>query len=372
MAGDQGQIDAYLRVLVEQRGSDLHVKAGARPHVRNDGALTPIAEEVLTPEETERMAFAIMPRDRADEFSRTNEADYAYSIPGVGRFRVNTFRQKGTVAMVFRRVQSGIPDFATLGLPDVVRRLAEEPRGMVLVTGPTGSGKTTTLASMIDHINSTKRVHIVTIEDPIEVMHTDKQSIVNQREIGMDTADFHAAMKRVLRQDPDVILVGEMRDPETVWSALAAAETGHFVLSTLHTTDATETINRLIDFFPPNQQAQVRLSIAGSLRGVISQRLVPRADGKGRIAAVEVMVMTGRIFDCIVDPAKTHDIHDMIKEGEYYGMQTFDKAMFDLYSAGIITVRDALAGSSNPHDLKIMLQQAGLLSVTDEAAASFQ
>ncbi|MCC7078234.1 MAG: PilT/PilU family type 4a pilus ATPase [Acidimicrobiia bacterium] len=354
-------IDEYLRVVVEQQASDLHLKAGSPPHIRIDGELGPLSDEMVAPADLERMVFEIMPRDRAEEFSKTSEADFAYSLPGLGRFRVNAFRQRGSVGLVARRVQSGIPSFEQLGLPPVVEQLANEPRGLILVTGPTGSGKTTSLAAMIDHINGTRRCHVVTIEDPIEVLHTDKLSIVNQREVGVDTADFHQAMKRVLRQDPDVILVGEMRDPETVWAAMAAAETGHLVLATLHTTDATETVNRVIDFFPPHQQKQIRLSLAGSLRGIISQRLIPKADGTGRVPAVEVLVMTGRIFDCIADPEKTHEIAEMIKEGSYYGMQTFDDAMFHLYSTGQVTIRDALAGSSNPHDLKVKLQQAGIL-----------
>jgi len=361
-------VDDLLRTLVEQGGSDLHLKAGTPPHIRVDGALRPVAEVQLSPAELERMAYEIMPRDRADEFSRTNEADFAHAVSGLGRFRVNAFRQRSSVSMVFRRVQSGIPGFESLGLPPVIRTLSDEPRGLVLVTGPTGSGKTTTLAAMIDHINETKSVHVVTIEDPIEVLHTDKRSLVNQREVGMDTADFASAMKRVLRQDPDVILVGEMRDPETVWAALAAAETGHFVLSTLHTTDATETINRLIDFFPAQQQKQIRLSIAGSLRGVVSQRLVPTADGKGRMPVIEVLVMTGRVFDHIVDPEKTHDIHQLIKEGEYYGMQTFDQAVFKLYAEGKVTLKDAVECATNPQDFKIMLEQAGLLPTSRRAA----
>src|SRR5947208_9228146 len=234
-----------------------------------------------------------------------SEADFAHSVSGLGRFRVNVFRQRGSVGLVFRRVLPGIPSFETLGLPSVVRRLAEEPRGMVLVTGPTGSGKTTTIAAMIDHINETKGVNVVTIEDPIEVLHADKKAIINQREIGTDTNDYATAMRRVLRQDPDAIFIGEMRDPETVWAALAAAETGHLVLSTLHTTNATETVNRIVDFFPPFQQKQVRLTLASSLRGVISQRLLERADGSGRIPATHVLVTTAPISARIVDSANT-------------------------------------------------------------------
>ena len=338
-----------LRYTVEQRGSDLHVKTGSPPHVRVDGKLLPAPFERVSPADGERMAFQILPKDRADEFVETSEADFALSLSGLGRFRVNVFRQRGSVGLVFRRVLPGIPSFETLGLPSVVRRLAEEPRGMVLVTGPTGSGKTTTIAAMIDHINETKSVNVVTIEDPIEVLHVDKTSIVNQREIGTDTADYAMAMKRVLRQDPDVIFIGEMRDPETVWAALAAAETGHLVLSTLHTTNAVETVNRIVDFFPPHQQKQVRLSLASSLRGVISQRLLERADQKGRVPSIEVLVNTGRVFDRIVDPNQGGEsIEEIIADGEYYGMQTFDQSVFNLYKNGMV-------------DLRISLQQSGLL-----------
>ncbi len=364
------EIDDFLRMLVEQRGSDLHVKTGSSACVRVNGHLLPLSDRTLTPEEVEHWAFYIMPKKLSEEFRQSNEADFAYSISGIGRFRVNAFRQRGTVGMVFRRVQSAIPDITALGLPPIVGNLADERRGLVLVTGPTGSGKTTTLASMIDRINQTRRCHIVTIEDPIEVIHTDKLALVSQREIGMDTKDFATAMKRVLRQDPDVILVGEMRDPETVWAALAASETGHFVLSTLHTTDAQESVNRLIDFFPSAQQKQVRLSLAGALRGVVSQRLAPLSDGQGRTPIVEVMVTTGRIFDAIVDPEKTNSLHELIKEGEYYGMQTFDQAVYDLFVNGRITIQDALSSCSHPHDLKIMLQQSGVMRNAEGTAVS--
>src|SRR5579864_8342209 len=317
-------LNDLLRYVMEQRASDLHIKVGSPPFVRIDGHLQASPFEVVKGADTERMAFAIMPKEGADEFMTHSEADFAHSVAGMGRFRVNVFRQRGSVGMVLRRVLPGTPSFETLGLPPVVRRLAEEPRGLVLVTGPTGSGKTTTIASMIDHINETQAVNIVTIEDPIEVLHTDKTAMVNQREIGTDTRDYSEALRRVLRQDPDVIFIGEMRDPETVWAALSAAETGHLVLSTLHTTNATETVNRVVDFFPPFQQKQVRLSLASSLRGVVSQRLLERADGKGRVPAVEVMVMTGRVFDRILDPEDQEALEEVIADGEYYGMQTFD------------------------------------------------
>jgi twitching motility protein PilT len=349
-------LDALLRDAVDQRASDLHVKVGSRPFLRIDGKLVETGFDVVAPADTERVAFAIMPKQRADEFLAVNEADFAYTVAGLGRFRVNVFRQRGSVGLVLRRVLPGIPSFEDLGLPPVVRRLAEEPRGLVLVTGPTGSGKTTTLAAMIDHINETQQRHIVTIEDPIEVLHADKQSIVNQREIGTDTEDFHSALKRVLRQDPDVILIGEMRDPDTVWAALAAAETGHLVFSTLHTISATDTINRIIDFFPSHQQRQVRMSVAGSLRGIVSQRLLERMDGGGRVPAIEVLVATGRVFDRIADPDSTHDIEQIIAEGEYYGMQTFDQSLLSLYKQGLVSRRDALATATQPHDLRLAIE----------------
>lgn len=350
-------LDEVLRFAVARGASDVHMKVGSAPFVRVDGRLERSGFAVVSPAETERIAFAIMPKQRADEFLATCEADFAYSVSGLGRFRVNVLRQRGSVGLVLRKVQASIPSFDELGLPPVVRRLAENPRGLVLVTGPTGSGKTTTLATMIDHINETMARHIVTIEDPIEVLHPDKNSIVNQREIGTDTANFAAALKRVLRQDPDVILIGEMRDPETVATALAAAETGHLVFSTLHTINATETVNRIIDFFPPYQQRQIRMALGGALRGVVSQRLVEVRGGTGRAAAVEVLVATGRVFDGIVNPDETHDLEEIIAEGEYYGMQTFDQSLLALYQQGSIDLREALAASTRPHDLRLMIEQ---------------
>ncbi|MGH9269537.1 MAG: type IV pilus twitching motility protein PilT, partial [Acidimicrobiales bacterium] len=335
-AGDMVDLNELLRYTVEQRGSDLHVKVGSTPHVRVDGHLAPAPFAFVAPADTERMAFSILPKDRADEFVATHEADFAYSVAGLGRFRVNVFRQRGSVGLVFRRVLPGTPSFDALGLPPVVRRLADEPRGLVLVTGPTGAGKTTTIASMIDHINETRAVNIVTVEDPIEVLHPDKRSLINQRELGSDTRDYASAMKRVLRQDPNVIFIGEMRDPETIWAALSAAETGHLVLSTLHTTNATETVNRIIDFFPPFQHKQIRVTLAASLRGVVSQRLLERSDGSGRIPAVEVLVMTGRVFDRIIDPDTQNTIEEVIADGEFYGMQTFDQSLFNLYKNGLV------------------------------------
>src|SRR5580700_5967533 len=314
---DLDDFNRLLQVLCDLDGSDLHVKAGSAPRVRVDGQLRNLDDEPrINAEEVRALAEAIMLPNICEIFTEKHEADFAYSVPGVGRFRVNAFYQRGSVAMAVRRVRTSASTIAELALPDVVRRLADEQRGLVLVTGPTGSGKTTTLAAMINHINQTRACHIITVEDPIEVLHRDKMSIVSQREIGTDTRDWSQAMRRVLRQDPDVILIGEMRDPETIQAALSASETGHLVLSTLHTTNATETINRIVDFFPPFQQKQTRLSLAGALRGVISQRLVLRADGVGRVAAVEVMVMTGRIAERIVDPTTPGEsIEELIANG---------------------------------------------------------
>lgn len=361
MAFDEARLEELLRFLVERRGSDLHVKVGSSPHIRVDGHLQVTPFDAPTPADTERLAYAVLPPARADEFDARNEADFAVDRAGLGRFRCNVYRQRGSCALVFRAVAPGIPSFESLGLPAIVQRLADERRGLVLVTGPTGSGKTTTIAAMIDHINSTRPVNIVTIEDPIEVLHPDKQAIVSQREIGSDTQDFAEAMRRVLRQDPDVIFVGEMRDPETVWAALAAAETGHLVLSTLHTSDAIETVNRVVDFFPAHQHKQIRLSLATSLRGIVSQRLLERVDGLGRVPAVETLVNTGRVFDRIVDPDAPGDsLDEIIATGDYYGMQNFDQALLRLYRDGVVSLRDALATATSPSDLRVALQQAGL------------
>jgi twitching motility protein PilT len=302
--------------------------------------------------------------ERLAEFARDGEIDFSYTVRGLARFRVNAFRQRGSVGLVFRRVLPGTPSFESLGLPPVVARLAEEPRGLILVTGPTGSGKTTTIASMIEHINETRACNVVTIEDPIEFLFQDRKALINQREIGSDTEDYAEAMRRVLRQDPDVIFVGEMRDPETVWAALSAAETGHLVLSTLHTTNATETVNRIVDFFPPFQHKQIRYTLASALRGVVSQRLLERADGKGRVPATEVLVMTGRVQDRVLDPELGDEsIEEIIADGEYYGMQTFDQSLFNLYKNGLVSLRDAMAVASHPHDFRLALQAAGLTAL---------
>ena len=353
-------VDQLLTTLAERQGSDLHLKVGSPPLMRFDGVLGRVdGEEPLRPEETEAMAHHLMSEDRWRDFLQRNEADLAYSLPGVARFRVNVFRQRGSVSVVLRLVRVGSPSFDDLGLPPVVRDLADEPRGLVLVTGPTGSGKATTLSAMIDHVNATRSCHIVTIEDPIEVIHPDQRAAVNQREVGVDTESFITAMRAAMRQDPDVILIGEMRDTETVQAALAAAETGHLVLSTLHTIDATETVNRIVDFFPPFQQQQVRVTLAGALKGVVCQRLVPRRGG-GRIPALEVCVNTGRVAERIIDSSKTYEIEEVVADGSFYGMQTFDQALVTLVKGGTITVEDALEAATSRHDFELALQQAGV------------
>jgi twitching motility protein PilT len=357
-------IHDFLRYTVDQKGSDLHVKAGGPPYVRVSGELSKTDFPALTAADCERAAMELMNDDQARRFKDTGEVDFAYSEQGLGRFRVNVFRQRGSIGMACRRVLPGSPAFETLGLPPVIKSLSDEHRGLLLVTGPTSSGKTTTTGAVINHINATRSCHILTIEDPIEILHPDREAIVNQREIGHDTADFAIALRAAMRQDPDVIFVGEIRDAETVKAALQAAETGHFVVSTLHTTDVSETVNRIIDFFPPHQQKQIRVSLAASLKGIVSQRLLPRKDGKGRIPAVEVLVMNGRIHDLILNAEQTHMIRDIVAESSFYGMQTFDQALLALYRSGLVELEDAMAAATNSHDFQIALRQEGLQPVS--------
>ncbi len=341
-------------------GSDLHLKVGAHPAIRTRGLLTYLEDrDALRPEDTERLLKESLPDNLVDEFEREGEADFSYAVPDVGRFRVNAFKQRGSVSIVMRYIPFGVPKFEDLNLPEVIARLAQEERGIVLVTGTTGSGKSTTLASMLDLVNHSMYKHIVTIEDPIEFLHRDDKSIVNQREVGADTVSFARALRRVLRQDPDIILIGEIRDSESAQIALSAAETGHLVLSTLHTVDATETVNRMIDLFPPHERGQVRTMLAGTLKGIIGQRLVRTKDA-GRAAACEVMVTTGRIQDFIMDPAQTGQIQQAIAEGEYYGMQTFDQALLKLVEEDRVEYQEALKASSRPQDFKLMIQSLGM------------
>jgi twitching motility protein PilT len=352
-------IDSALRFLVEAGGSDLHVKVPAPPMVRVDGELTPIPDAaVLEADDTDAALRQIADASVLEEFDSLGEADFSYAIPGLSRFRVNAFRQRGSVALACRAIPFQVRTIDDLGLPEVIRKLADEQRGIVLVTGTTGSGKSTTLAAMVDHINSTRSRNIITLEDPIEYLHKDKRSIISQREVGMDTESFARAMRRVMRQDPDVILIGEMRDEETVRTALSAAETGHLVFSTLHTLDATETVNRIIDFFPPHLQQQARVMLAATLRGVIGQRLIQTVDG-GRVPTCEILVATGRVEDLILNPQETGRLGEVIAEGEYYGMQTFDQALLGHVMAGKVDADLAFEVASNPHDFKLLLESRG-------------
>jgi twitching motility protein PilT len=350
-------LDRALRYLIAAEGSDLHLKVPAYPLIRLHGHLEAIPDtERLYPEDTEQaLSEMLSDNDKLEEFEGDNEVDFSYAVEGLGRFRVNAFRQRGSVSIVMRAIPVTIKSVEDLGLPPAVTQLAEQERGIILLTGTTGSGKSTTLAAMIDHMNRSMAKHIVTIEDPIEFLHRDRASIINQREVGADTASFKRALRRVLRQDPDTILIGEMRDEETVHTALSAAETGHLVLSTLHTVDASETINRIIDFFPPHQQQQARAMIAGTLKGIVSQRLVPTADGKGRVACCEILVMTGRVHDMILDPKLTGQLPEVVAEGSYYGMQTFDQHLLKHLQAGRITMDDAMRVATSPHDFKLMV-----------------
>jgi len=358
-------IDDLLKISVERSASDLHLKVGNHPVLRVNGMLTPLAElKRLMQEDTIAMAFSMMNNEQKERFKHDHEIDMAYSIPGLGRFRCNVFYQRGAVGIVLRVIPTQIKAIVELNLPMVLEKIAEERRGMVLVTGTTGSGKSTTLAAMIDYINVHRVEHIVTIEDPIEYLHRDKKSIINQREVGSDTNDFAKALRSALRQDPDVILVGEMRDLETIETALIAAETGHLVLSTLHTLDAPETINRIISMFPPYHQKQVRIQFASVLKACISMRLLPRSDTEGRVPAVEIMINTPFIQDCIVVPEKTKLIKEAITQGvSQYGMQTFDQSLFSLFQKNLITFDEGIKWSSNPDEFK--LKKIGIQSTKD-------
>lgn len=361
-------IDQLLTIACSKGASDLHIKAGSFPFIRVNGELQPMIEaQRLSAEDTLQLAFSIMNNRQKQRFAENCEIDIAYGVSGLGRFRCNIFQQRGTVGMVLRVIPTTVRTVEELRLPPVIEKIADERRGLILVTGTTGSGKSTTLAAMIDYINRTRTGHIITIEDPIEFLHRDKKSFVTQREVDVDTRSFSDALRGALRQDPDVILVGEMRDYETIETALMAAETGHLVLSTLHTLDATETVNRIISVFPPHQQRTIRLQLASVLRAVISMRLVRAAEPiQGRVPAVEVMIVTPYIRDCIIHPEKTALIREAIAQGtSQYGMQTFDQSLFDLYSRGLITYEDALNGASNPDELK--LRMAGIRSVADQA-----
>jgi twitching motility protein PilT len=351
-------LDECLRKAIESGASDIHLKVPLPPVTRINGVLAPMrGEDRLSPDEIRRIALSIMNERQREIFTKTKELDMAYSVSKLARFRVNVFSQRDSIAMVFRTIPSEPPMLKDLSLPSVIEKISMEHRGLVLVTGTTGSGKSTTLAAMINHINSFRNCHLITIEDPIEFLHRDRKSIINQREVGQDTLSFQNALRAALREDPDVILVGEMRDLETIEIAMLAAETGHLVFSTLHTLDATETINRIISAFPIEHQGSIRLQLAGILKGVISQRLLSKADGKGRVPAVEVLVSTARIRECIGDEQRIREIRDAIAEGHIsYGMQTFDQSLMQLYKKNLVTYETALGAASNPDDFALFVR----------------
>jgi twitching motility protein PilT len=355
------ELNDILTVAIKGGASDIHLKAGLPPMFRIDGSLVPLKDaRRLPPEEVGRMASSIMNNFQKQQFKDENELDLAYGVPGLGRFRVNVFLQRGTVGIVFRVIPFRILTIDQLNLPKILEKIASEERGLILVTGTTGSGKSTTLAAMIDYINAHRTSHIITIEDPIEFLIRDKRSIVNQREVGVDTKSFTRALRSALREDPDVILVGEMRDLETIEIAMTAAETGHLVMSTLHTLDAGETITRIVAAFPPYQQKQIRLQLGAILKGVVSQRLLPRADGRGRVAAVEILRATARVRELIEDKDRTKELGDAIAAGfTTYGMQTFDQSLMGLLSKRLITYDEAMRNATNPDDFALRVSGVG-------------
>ncbi len=366
------EIDDLLRLAVKKEASDIHIKVGLPPILRINGQLKSVGSvSPFTQEEIDRFAQRLMTDAHRKQLAQLKDVDMGYGVPGLGRFRINIFQQRGTLGVSIRAIPVKVKTIEELNLPPVLEKIAMETRGLILVTGTTGSGKSTTLASMIDRINSKRNLHIITIEDPIEYLHRDKKCIIDQREIGVDTDSFANALRSSLRQDPDVILVGEMRDFETVNIAMMAAETGHLVLSTLHTVDATETVMRIVSLYPPYQQKQVRLQLASILKGVISQRLISMADGKGRVPAVEVMVNTAHIRECIIDRDRTKEIKEAIAKGYHtYGMQTFDQSLMDLLQRKMITYETALRNSSNPDDFALRVK--GIMASSDTTWDPFE
>jgi twitching motility protein PilT len=366
------ELNDILAVAIQGGASDIHLKAGLPPMFRINGSLVPLKDgKRIAPEEIQRMALSIMNNYQRERFKQFNELDLAYGVPGLGRFRVNVFQQRGTVGIVLRVIPFKVQGLDELGLPPVLKTIALEERGLVLVTGTTGSGKSTTLAAMIDHINSNKTVHVMTVEDPIEFLIRDKRSVINQREVGVDTMSFSSALKSALRQDPDVILVGEMRDLETIETALLAAETGHLVMSTLHTLDATETISRIVSVFPPHQQRQIRLQLGATLKGIMCQRLVPTRDGRGRVAALEILRNTARIRELVEDKERTKEIPEAIADGNVsYGMQTFDQSLMQLFRAGKVSYEEALRQATNPSNFALRVR--GVESASDSKWDGFE
>jgi twitching motility protein PilT len=353
-----------LEQMLSAKASDLHLRIGVMPTIRVDGALRSIADEPITPQNMEEIMNQILTEEQKKRFLQRNELDLALSVSKMGRFRINFYRQRGTVGVAIRAVNTVIPSFEELNLPTVLKKLADNRRGMIILTGTTGSGKSTTLAAMIDHINSTRSENILTIEDPIEYMHRNKKSIIAQREVGGDTESFVTALRHAFRQDPDVILIGEIRDLETMSIALTAADTGHLVLTTLHTLNAVETINRIISFFPPHQHQQIRLLLSATLKAIVCQRLLPRCDAPGRVPAVEVLVNTGLVKEYVTDSSKTPLIIGLIESGAIqYGMQSFDQCIMEIYKRGMISYEEALAQATNSDDFELRVK--GIVSASD-------
>jgi len=360
-----------LQELIRRNGSDLHLKVGRPPTIRIDGELEPLEHQPLRPEDLKALAEQLMTPRQVKQFAEEKECDFAIGVPGIGRFRVNVYQQRGSLCYAMRAIPYQARTINELNLPPVLEEVALKPRGLILVTGVTGSGKSTALAAMIQHINENRRANVITIEDPIEFLHRDINSHINQREIGTDTATFGQALRRVLRQDPDVILIGEIRDLETLDTALKAADTGHLVFSTLHTVDATQTINRVLSFYPPHQQGEVRFSLASALQAVISLRLVPRSDKAGRIPACEVLINTAAVRDNIRDMAKTLNIPDLIKEGAVqYGMQSFDQSLMQLYSRGVVSYESAMFYATSPAEFALRVQ--GVAGTSDTSWSGFE
>ena len=360
-----------IQEMLNRRASDLHVRVGIRPMLRVDGALIAIDDQILVHEDIDKILSQILNDEQKERFNKKREMDLALSISKMGRFRINLYKQRGTIGIAIRQVNTKVPGFEELNLPDVVKEIASNKRGLIIVTGTTGSGKSTTLASIVEHINSTRSENVLTIEDPIEYIYRDKKSIISQREVGGDTESFSAALRHAFRQDPDIILVGEIRDVDTMNIALTAADTGHLVLTTLHTLNAVETISRIISFFPPHQHQQIRLLLAGTLKAIICQRLLPRCDGPGRVPAVEALISTASIREAIIDPEKTATILDLIESGNIqYGMQSFDQSIMKLYRSGFISYEEAMTQCSNPDDFDLRVK--GITSASDRGWTEFE
>ena len=362
---------AILQTMVQQNASDLHLKVGRPPTLRVDGELRPLELPPMKPEDLRSVGEQVVPPKQRREFEAEKEADFAIGVPGIGRFRVNMYQQRGSIAYAFRAIAFQALNIKELNLPPVLEEIALKPRGLVLVTGITGSGKSTALASMLQHLNENRRANIITIEDPIEFLHRDINCNINQREIGTDTSSFGSALRRVLRQDPDIVMIGEIRDLETLAIALKAADTGHLVFSTLHTTDATQTINRVLSFYPPHEQADVRFSLSTALQAVISLRLVPRCDRAGRIPACEVLINTAAVRENIRDMTKALNIPDLIREGTVqYGMQSFDQSLMNWYSKGVISYESAVFYATSPSEFALRVQ--GIAGASDTSFDTFK